>query len=253
MALLHEMLAEADRLLEPAAFADYCPNGLQVAGREEITHVATGVSASLELFELAIAAGAQLIVTHHGLFWQGDDQRIVGALRERLAILLEADVSLAAYHLPLDAHPVIGNNALIAAGLGLADPQPFGRHGDRALGVRADFGGEGIAVEDLVARVARLTEREPLAFLGGPALVRGVGIVSGAAARSVDEAIDAGLDAFVTGEPAEWARAISLERGIHFIAAGHHATETFGVRALGQHLATRFGVEHTDVRIANPV
>jgi dinuclear metal center YbgI/SA1388 family protein len=253
MALLHEMLGELDRLLEPDAFADYCPNGLQVQGCEEVTHVATGVSASLELFERAIAAGAQLIVTHHGLFWQGDDPRVVGALRDRLQILLGANVSLVAYHLPLDAHLELGNNALIAARLGLEDRQPFGRHGGREVGVRARFGGEGIEVADLVARVAELTEREPLAFLGGPPLVRSVGIVSGGAARSVHEAIDAGLDAFITGEPAEWASAIARERGIHFIAAGHYATETFGVRALGEHLATRFGVDHTDVRVLNPV
>ncbi len=253
MALLNELVGELDRLLEPEAFADYCPNGLQVQGCDEVTHVATGVSASVELFERAIEAGAQLIVTHHGLFWQGDDGRVLGALRERLRILLGANVSLAAYHLPLDAHPAIGNNALIAAGLGLGNPQPFGRHGARAIGVRASFEGEGIAADDLVARVAELTAREPLTFLDGPPVVRSVGIVSGGGARSVHEAIDAGLDAFITGEAAEWASAIARERGIHFIAAGHHATETFGVRALGQHLATGFGVEHTDVRVVNPV
>ncbi len=253
MALLQEMLAELDRLLEPEGFADYCPNGLQVQGCDEVTHVATGVSASLELFERAIDAGAQLIVTHHGLFWQGDDPRIVGALRERLRTLLDADVSLASYHLPLDAHPAVGNGALIAAGLGLEDPRPFGRHGGRDVGVRASYPGDGVAVEELVARLAGLTAREPLAFLGGPPRVRGVGIVSGGGARSVHEAIDAGLDAFITGEPAEWASAIARERRIHFIAAGHHATETFGVRALGQHLATRFAVEHTDVLVDNPV
>ena len=253
MAPLTEMLAELDLLLEPAAFADHCPNGLQVQGAEQVTHVATGVSASLELFQRAVEAGAQLIVTHHGLFWQGDDPRIVGALRERLRVLLDADVSLASYHLPLDAHPLVGNNALIAAGLGLEDLQPFGRHSGREIGVRGRYQGAGIAVEALVERVATLTDREPLAFLGGPAVVQGVGIVSGGGARSVHEAIDAGLDAFITGEPAEWAAAIAREQQIHFIAAGHHATETFGVTALGQHLATRFGVRHTDVRVANPV
>jgi putative NIF3 family GTP cyclohydrolase 1 type 2 len=121
------------------------------------------------------------------------------------------------------------------------------------VGVRASYPGDGMAVEELVARVAQLTAREPLAFLGGPPQVRGVGIVSGGGARSVHEAIEAGLDAFITGEPAEWASAIARERRIHFIAAGHHATETFGVRALGKHLATGFGVEHTDVVVDNPV
>ncbi|MGA3361984.1 MAG: Nif3-like dinuclear metal center hexameric protein [Solirubrobacteraceae bacterium] len=253
MALLTELLAELDRLLEPDTFADYCPNGLQVQGCREVTHVATGVSATLELFERAIDAGAQLILTHHGLFWQGDDQRVVGALHERLRLLMGADVSLAAYHLPLDAHLELGNNALIAAGLGLADPQPFGRHGEREIGVRARYGGDGVAAGEFVARVSALTGRAPLAFLGGPPMVCSVGIVSGGAARSVHDAIAAGLDAFVTGEPAEWASALAQEASIHFIAAGHYATETFGVNALGQHLATRFGVRHTDVRVDNPV
>jgi dinuclear metal center YbgI/SA1388 family protein len=253
MASLLEIVAELDRLLEPEAFSDYCPNGLQVEGRAQIDRVATGVSASLELFEAAIASGAQLILTHHGLFWDGDDPRVLGARRERLTALLRADVSLVAYHLPLDAHPRVGNNALLAAGLGLVDPQPFGlRHG-RAVGVQARVEGEGIAPEELLGRVAALTGREPLGFLGGPPQVRTVGIISGGAARSVNEAIAAGLDAFVTGEPAEWARAVALESGIHFIAAGHHATETFGPRALGEHLRERFEIEWSDIPVENPV
>ncbi len=247
------MIAELDRLLEPDGFSDYCPNGLQVQGAEEVSVVATGVSASLELFQRSIEAGAQLIVVHHGLFWTGKDSRVVGALRDRLRILLDGDVSLAAYHLPLDAHPTLGNNARIAAALGLEDSQPFARHGGREIGVRARVRGEGIAAAELVARVTQLTSREPLAFLAGPPLIRSVGIVSGGGATHIDEALDAGLDAFITGEPAVWVSDIARERGIHFIAAGHHATETFGPNALGEHLAARFGVKHTDVAVANPV
>ena len=253
MAPLREIVAELDRLLEPETFSDYGPNGLQVEGAGEVAHVATGVSASVELFERAIAAGAQLIVTHHGLFWEGDDPRVLGSHRARLRALLAADVSLASYHLPLDAHPRVGNNALIAAGLGLVDPQPFAVHRGRAIGVRAVVPGEGIGAAELLARIAALTAREPLAFPGGPQRVRSVGIVSGGAARSVREAIALGLDAFITGEPAEWARALAAEAGIHFIAAGHHATETFGPRALGEHLRERFGVAWTDIDVANPV
>jgi dinuclear metal center YbgI/SA1388 family protein len=253
MALLTEIVAELDRLLDIDAFSDYGPNGLQVEGCADVAHVATGVSANLELFERAIAAGAQLIVTHHGLLWSGDDPRVVGARRERLRALLAADVSLAAYHLPLDAHPVLGNNALIAAGLELIEPQPFGAHRGRAIGVRASAAGAGVSADELVARTAALTGREPLAFLGGPPLVRTVGIVSGGGARSVEEAIAAGLDAFITGEPAEWAAALAREARIHFIAAGHHATETFGPRALGEHLRASFGVRATDITVANPV
>jgi dinuclear metal center YbgI/SA1388 family protein len=253
MALLAEIVAELDGLLDIDAFSDYGPNGLQVEGCDEVAHVATGVSATLELFERAIEAGVQLIVTHHGLLWSGDDPRVIGARRERLRALLAADVSLAAYHLPLDAHPVLGNNALIAAGLGLIEPQPFGMHRGRAIGVRASAPGAGLAAEELVARTAVLTSREPLAFMGGPQVVRSVGIVSGGGARSVEEAIAAGLDAFITGEPAEWAAALAREARIHFIAAGHHATETFGPRALGRHLQERFGIRATDIAVANPV
>jgi dinuclear metal center YbgI/SA1388 family protein len=253
MALLNEMLAELDRLLDPDSFEDHGPNGLQVQGCAEVTHVATGVSATLELFERAIDVGAQMILTHHGLFWDGDDARVVGVLRDRLAMLLGANVSLVAYHLPLDAHPRLGNNALIAGGLGLEDPQPFGHHRGRAIGVRAAVPGEGITPGALVARVTELMVRTPLVFMNGPPVIRNVGIVSGGGARSVHEAIAAGLDAFITGEPAEWVGAIARECQIHFLAAGHHATETFGPRALGQHLASRFGVRHTDVPTANPV
>jgi dinuclear metal center YbgI/SA1388 family protein len=253
MAALSEILGELDQLLKPSAFEDHCPNGLQVQGAAQVTHVATGVSASIELFEVAIGAGAQLIVTHHGLFWEGDDRRVVGVLRDRLALLLDAGVSLASYHLPLDAHPRVGNNALIAAGLGLEQPAPFGLHRGRAIGVHASVTGEPLAPAVLVERVAALTQREPLAFLCGPPEIRSVGIVSGGGAGNVHEAIAAGLDAFITGEPEEWARALAREAGIHFIAAGHHATETFGPRALGEHLSSRFRVDHTDVRIANPV
>jgi dinuclear metal center YbgI/SA1388 family protein len=253
MALLNEMVAELDRLLESDSFADYGPNGLQVQGRAQVSHVATGVSASLELFEQAIDVGAQMILTHHGLFWDGDDVRVVGALRDRLKILLGAEVSLVAYHLPLDAHPMLGNNALIAAGLGLEERRPFGMHRGREIGVFATVPGEAITPGELVARVAELTAREPLALMYGPELIRSVGIVSGGGARSVHEAIAAGLDAFITGEPAEWANAVAREGEIHFLAAGHHATETFGPDALGAHLASRFGVRHTNIPTVNPV
>ena len=168
MAQLREIVAELDRLLDPGAFSDYGPNGLQVQGAEAVTHVATGVSSSVELFERAIEAGAQLIVVHHGLFWSGDDPRVIGARRERLRLLLGADVSLVAYHLPLDAHPLLGNNALIAAGLGLLDPQPFGLHRGRAIGVRAEAPGDGLAPAALVERLAALTARRGRPAARGP-------------------------------------------------------------------------------------
>jgi dinuclear metal center YbgI/SA1388 family protein len=253
MAPLSEIIAELDQLLEIEAFDDYGPNGLQVQGCPEVTHVATSVSSSLEVFEQAIAAGAQLIVVHHGLLWRADDLAVVGVRRDRLRALLRADVSLAAYHLPLDAHPRVGNNALLAFGLGLLEPAPFGISHGRAIGNRASVPGDGIPVAELVGRVASLTGREPLVFAGGPPLIRSVGIISGGAAGMVEEAIAAGLDAFITGEPSEPSRALAHDGGIHFIAAGHYATETFGVRALGEHLRARFAVEITDIPIENPV
>jgi dinuclear metal center YbgI/SA1388 family protein len=253
MAALSGILLELDRLLEPQAFSDYCPNGLQVQGRSEIGRIATGVSASSELFERALTAGADLVIAHHGLFWDGEDVRVLGPRRERLRLLLSADVSLAAYHLPLDAHPTFGNNALIAKGLGATLDVAFAPVAGRAIGWCATFDGDGITPAELTERVTTLTARAPLTFLDGPERIRTIGIVSGGGARNVSDAIAAGLDAFLTGEPAEWARALAHESAIHFLAAGHHATETFGVRALGAHLAEHFGVEHLYIEIDNPV
>ncbi|HEX2702426.1 MAG TPA: Nif3-like dinuclear metal center hexameric protein [Solirubrobacteraceae bacterium] len=253
MAALREILDELELLLEPAAFRDYCPNGLQVEGRAEVERVVTGVSASAELFGRALATNADLVLTHHGLFWDGDDVRVLGARRDRLRLLLEADVSLAAYHLPLDAHPSLGNNVLLASGIGATATAPFAPVHGRAIGWIATFEGDGVTAAELTSRLVRLTGHEVLAFPGGPERVRSVGIVSGGGARNVQDAIAARLDAFITGEPAEWARALADESGIHFLAAGHHATEVLGVRALGEHLVARFGVAHSYVEIANPV
>jgi dinuclear metal center YbgI/SA1388 family protein len=162
-------------------------------------------------------------------------------------------MALAAYHLPLDAHPEVGNNALIAAGLDCEQREQFAEHGGRWLGCRATWPGEGISVADMLARVERLTGRAPLVFDHGPDPVRSIGIVSGAGADWIDEAATQGLDAFLTGEPAERVMGQAREAGIHFIAAGHYATETFGVRALGDLLSERFGVEHSFIDVPNPV
>ncbi len=253
MAALDMIVADLDRLLEPDRFDDYCPNGLQVAGRSDIATVVTGVSAGVELFDAALARGADLVLTHHGILWAGDDRRVTGRLHRRLRLLLAADVGLAAYHLPLDAHPEYGNNALIAAGLGCVERAPFAVHRGREIGCRGRFPGDGIAADELVRRVEALTGRSPLAFLAGPHAVRTVGIVSGAGAGHLGEAITAGLDAFLTGEPAERVMSEARESAIHFLAAGHYATETFGVRALGERLADRFGVTHVFVDVPNPI
>jgi dinuclear metal center YbgI/SA1388 family protein len=213
-----------------------------------VTTIATGVSAGLELFERA-----EMILVHHGLFWGGQPQALTPTMAGRLKALLADDVSLAAYHLPLDAHAWLGNNALLADALGVADRQPLGEAKGRAIGLHGRLGHDGIPLDELVERVRSATGREPLLFAEGPDVVRTIGIVTGGAARMVTDAIAVGLDAFLTGEPTESVVTEAREAGIHFIAAGHYATETFGVRALGDLLAERFEVRHVFVDVPNPV
>ena len=239
--------------MNTAAFSDYGPNGLQVPGPERVETVVTGVSASAELFERAAEHGADLILVHHGLFWSGAPLALDRPAKRRLQLLFEHDMGLAAYHLPLDGHPVVGNNALLAAGLGCESREPFAAHKGATIGVAGRFGGDGIGPRELVERVRTLTARAPLAFLAGPERVRTIGIVSGAGAGYLPDAVSAGLDAFLTGEPAERVMSHAREAGVHFLAAGHYATETFGVRRLGDELARRFGVHHVFVDVPNPI
>jgi dinuclear metal center YbgI/SA1388 family protein len=252
-ARLADIVQELEGLLEPERFRDYCPNGLQVPGCERVATVASGVSAHLELFERARAEGAELVLVHHGLFWGSGPGPIDGALARRLRVLFEADISLLAYHLPLDAHPLVGNNALLARALGAERLVPFAAHAGEPIGCLAELPAEGFAAADLFERVRRATARELLVFDCGPERVRRVGIVTGAGAAHFEEAIAAGAEAFLTGEPAERVMAQAREAGVHFIAAGHYATETFGVRRLGELLEERFGVRHIFLDIPNPV
>jgi dinuclear metal center YbgI/SA1388 family protein len=252
MAPRDEIVAFLDDLLEAPGFPDYGPNGLQVPGAEEVTAVVTGVSAQRQLFELAAARGAELVIAHHGLFWDFHARTISVPMRERLRVLLDADISLAAYHLPLDAHPQVGNNALICQALGLERAEPFGEHRGRSVGfVGRDAGG--VPFDELLRRCVAAFGQEPFTWDAGPEVVRSVGIVSGGAASSVGEAVACGLDAFLTGEPAEHVMAEAREGGVHFIAGGHYATERFGVRRLGELVAERFGVAHEFAEIPNPV
>jgi dinuclear metal center YbgI/SA1388 family protein len=251
--MLDNIIAYLDELLSPASFQDYGPNGLQVPGPERVQTVVTGVSASAELFERAAGQGADLVLVHHGLFWSGAPLALTASSKRRLQLLFEHDMALAAYHLPLDGHPEVGNNALIADGLGCSSHEPFALHRGAAIGVAGRFDGDGIAAADLVARAKRLTGREPLAFLAGPERVRTIGIVSGSGADHLADAISAGHDAFLTGEPTERVMTHAQEEGIHFVAAGHYATETFGVRRLGDLVAQRFEIRHLFVDVPNPI
>ncbi len=252
-ARLTDIVQELDRLLQPERFDDYCPNGLQVPGAEHVTTVATGVSAHLDLFERARREGAELVLAHHGIFWGSAPAPIDVALRRRLKLLFDADIALAAYHLPLDAHPELGNNALLARALGAEELEPFAFHRGQPIGFLAALPGEGLPAGEFFARVRHATSREPLVFDAGPAVVRRIGIVSGAGAGFLADAIAAGADAFLTGEPAERVMAQAQEARLHFVAAGHYATETFGVKRLGEHLCERFGLRHVFVDTPNPI
>ena len=246
------MIRYLDDLLDVTSFTDYGPIGLQVVGADRVTKVCVAVSASLDVFERAGAAGAQLLVVHHGLLWD-NTSRVVGVLeRRRLEALFRHDLTLAAYHLPLDAHAEVGNNARLAELLGIAAHEPFAPHRGRPLGRHGTLP-EPTTAAAVATRLEEALGRAPLVFPGGPAVVRRVGIVSGGAAGDVRAAAELGLDLFVTGEPDEDSPYLAAELGIHFLAAGHNATETVGVRALGECLERDLGLETEFLPVANPV
>jgi dinuclear metal center YbgI/SA1388 family protein len=252
MAQRDEIVAHLDELLDVGAWDDYGPNGLQVVGRDEVELVVTGVSAHRELFERAAEAGAGLVICHHGIFWRSTPQAIGPLMKARLKALFDADMSLAAYHLPLDAHPEVGNNALICRALGLRRGEPFGEAAGRPIGF-VGHADEPLALDALVERCREAFGRDPLVFPAGDGEVRRVGVVSGGGGSSLADAARLGLDAFVTGEAEEPSMAEARESGVSFIAGGHYATETFGIRRVGEIVADRYRVEHRFVEIPNPV
>ncbi len=252
-AAISEVLAELERLLQPSRFEDYCVNGLQVPGPGTVETLATGVSANVELFELAASERADLLLVHHGMFWGSGVSALDAALKRRLQILFEHEIALAAYHLPLDAHLEYGNNALLARALGAERLEPFALHKGEAIGVLATLASGGLPAAELFARVHAVTGREPLVFDAGAERVSRVAIVSGAGADYIGEAVGAGADALLTGEVPERAMAEAREAGVHLIAGGHYATETLGVRHLGEYLAEFFGLRHVFLDVPNPV
>lgn len=248
------LVAFCDDLLSAPDFADFAPNGLQVPGPATVEHVVTGVSANAALLAAAADLGAGLVLVHHGLFWKGDPLGLDVVAAGRLRRLFAADMALAAYHLPLDAHPRIGNNALLAAALGADATEPGFPHAGQPLGVVATFAGDGLSIDALAARVeAACAGRPPLVLPGGPAHVRRLGIVTGSAADDIAVAATLGCDAFLTGEPAERVTALARELGVTFLGAGHHATETFGVKRLGDLLAREHQIVHRFIDIPNPI
>ncbi len=241
-----------DQLLEADRFHDYCPNGLQVEGRGDVTRLVSGVTASQALIDAACEQRADLLLVHHGYFWKGEDPTITGIKRQRVNALLEAGVGLLAYHLPLDAHPELGNNVQLARRLGLLEE---GRFGDGHGPELACFGKieEPRSARELAAHILAVLGREPLVVGEGPAIIDSIGWCTGAAQSYLETAARRGLNAFISGEISEPSVHIAREYGIHYFAAGHHATERYGVQALGEHLAARFGIQHSFIDIDNPV
>jgi dinuclear metal center YbgI/SA1388 family protein len=247
-----EILGWCDALLAVDDYDDYGPNGMQVPGRRRVRKIVTGVSAHLELIERAIAADADLLAVHHGLFWEFLPRALSEQMAARLRAALAGGLTVAAYHLPLDAHPEVGNNALLCGALGFEPTAGFAAVRGRTIGV-VGTAPEPIPVAELNSRVGTLLDREPQVLGAGPDQIRTVGFVSGAGASYVHEAVALGLDALLTGEPAEHVTADAREGGIHFYAAGHHATETLGIRRLGELIADRFGVTAEFIDVPNPV
>ncbi len=244
-----------ERLLQPTRFKDYGPNGLQVEGKPTLRKLVSGVTASLALVEAAVAAGADAIVVHHGLFWRGQSGCVTGWMKQRLAAVLRHDINLYAYHLPLDAHPELGNNAQLGWRLGF-EPLPetaiWGRFGEQELGFMgvASCG----SVPALAQHVERTLGRAVTVVPGGaePRPVRRVAWCSGGAQSYFEAAIAAGADAFITGEISEPQAHYARECGVAYLACGHHATERYGVQAVAAHVAAQLGLAHEFIDIDNP-
>ena len=251
MASLPDLLAYTDDLLEVYRFKDYCPNGLQVEGRPVIHKLVSGVTASLVLIDAAIAARADALLVHHGYFWRNEQPCLVGIKRQRVMRLFAEQLSLLAYHLPLDAHPVYGNNAQLAELLGLVVDGRFGQ-GEQAIGMHGHLP-QPLKATELAQQIGKRLNRAPLHIGEGSAVINTMAWCSGAAQEYLPAAVALGVDAFLTGEISEWCVHTARETGVHFFAAGHHATERGGVNALGKHLAQHFGFDHQFIDIDNPV
>lgn len=248
---LSTLVFETDRYLAAGQIADYCPNGLQVQGRPRVRRIVSGVTASQALLDAAVADNADLVLVHHGYFWRNEDPRVVGMKQRRLKTLLNHDISLVAYHLPLDVHPEVGNNVQLARLLGLQVDGPLEADNPRSVVLLGHLP-EPTSAADFARRVATALNREPL-LVDSDRPVRRVGWCTGGGQGYIDQAIAAGVDLYLTGEASEQTFHSARENGIAFIAAGHHATERYGVKALGEYLAQRFGIEHRFIDCDNPV
>ena len=247
--LLNQLCDYNASLLQTGMFKDYCPNGLQVEGRSEVRSIATGVTASRQVLDEAVEWGADAILVHHGYFWRNEDSTIVGIRKKRIARLLNSDISLLAYHLPLDAHAELGNNAQLGKLLGLVEQGRFGEQDIACLGSLE----QPLSLGQFSLQIEHELERTPQVIGERDKKISKVAWCSGGAQGYFEAAIQQGVDAYITGEISEQCYHLSNETGVAFIAAGHHATERLGIQALGEHLATRFGLKHRFFDQDNPV
>ena len=242
-----DLITYCDELLETRLFKDYCPNGLQVEGGELINNIVSGVTASQALIDKAIEHQADLLLVHHGFFWKGENPVLTGIKKRRIKSLLANDINLLAYHLPLDAHKTLGNNVLLAKKLGVSVDQFFANNDIALVGHITKQTGE-----DFKQKITDILDRESLHIESDRPIVK-VALCTGAAQSYIEQAIELGVDAFISGEVSENTWHIAKENNIHYFAAGHHATERYGVQALGNHLASHFGLNHEFIDITNPV
>lgn len=252
MVSITELVNYADDLLAVHQYKDYCPNGLQVEGKKSVQTIISGVTASQALLDAAVKAGADALIVHHGYFWKGEDPRVIGMKKNRLHTLLSSGTSLLAYHLPLDDHPELGNNVQLAKRLNLTPKGKFGRAPGDEIGVYGSIF-QAMTAEQFAKHLHNVLGREPLHIAGHSAHIETVAWCTGAAQSYIEQAVMTGVDAFISGEISEQTVHIARETGIHFFSAGHHATERYGVQALGDHLAQHFNIKHRFIDIDNPV
>ena len=249
MVKINELTHYTQQLLQVERFKDYCPNGLQVAGKIEVRKIVTGVTASMALLEAALQANADLILVHHGYFWRNEDARIIGVKRNRIAFLLKNDLNLLAYHLPLDAHPTLGNNAQLSKVLGI---EIAGFAGESNIVAYGNLHSP-VKLYDFIKHIEVRLQRSPLVIGDLQKMVQKIAWCTGAAQGYIDTAIELDVDVFISGEISEQTTHQSVESGVSYISAGHHVTERYGVQALGEHLAEKFNIEHEFIDINNPV
>ncbi|MCW8930013.1 MAG: Nif3-like dinuclear metal center hexameric protein [Gammaproteobacteria bacterium] len=242
-----DLINYCDELLETEVFKDYCPNGLQVEGSESISKIISGVTASQALIDAAIEEKADMLLVHHGFFWKGESPVLTGIKKRRLKSLLMNNINLVAYHLPLDAHKTLGNNVLLAEKLGVDVEQFFANNNIALIGNITQQTGS-----DFKLSITEILEREPL-HIEADRVIHKVAICTGAAQGYIEQAIEIGADAFISGEVSENTWHIAKENNIHYFAAGHHATERYGAQALGEHLSNYFRIKHQFIDIPNPV